>query len=89
MLGRWNKPQTKPLLWMAVLLDECPPCFSAPAWAEFLRGVQAEAMGDQAMRRRLERGWMPRYCESCTAQHRATMTAATRCHPIKGFEHGQ
>lgn len=73
---------------MVVLADECPPCFTAEAWQTFLRGVQLEAIGDKAMRRRLERGWMPRYCESCTPEHRAAMSAAGRCEPLKGFEHG-
>lgn len=72
---------------MVVLADDRPACFSREAWALYLTGVQGEAMGDKAMRRRLERGWMPRYCESCTAKHRAAMAAAQLCHPLKGFEH--
>lgn len=88
MGGRFNKPQAEPLAWMVVLVDDRPACFSAPAWELFLTGVQTEAMGDKAMRKRLERGWMPRYCESCTPEHRAAMSAAGRCEPLKGFEHG-
>lgn len=73
---------------MVVLADERPACFDAPGWQRFLRGVQKEAMGDSAMRRRLERGWMPRYCESCTPEHRAAMVLAGLCEPQRGFEHG-
>ena len=73
---------------MLVLVDERPPCFTESAWALFLSGVQGEAMGDKAMRRRLERGWMPRYCECCTPEHRACMKAAGKCEPQKGYEHG-
>lgn len=73
---------------MVVLADECPPCFTDDSWALFLTGVRAEAMDDKAMRRRLERGYMPRYCESCTPEHRARMQAAQKCEPQRGFEHG-
>ena len=88
MGDRWNRAQVEPLAWMVVLAEERPACFRQDAWELFLTGVQAEAMGDKAMRRRLERGWMPRYCESCTPEHRAVMAAAGQCQPLPGFEHG-
>jgi hypothetical protein len=71
---------------MLVLQDERPACFSTQSWAEYLGGVRDEAMSDEALRRRLERGVMPLYCESCRVEYRVAMEAQKRCEPLKGFE---
>lgn len=70
---------------MVVLMDEVPACFTDQTWALFLSGVRDEAMGDKAMRRRLERGWLPRYCADCTPEHRAAMALLGKCEPLDGY----
>jgi len=84
-MSRWNAPNEQRPAWMLVLLDEPPACFDADGWALYLGGVRDEAMGDDSLRRRMHRGAVPRYCESCTAAHRAAMKAQGRCAPLPGF----
>lgn len=68
---------------MLVLQDESPPCFEGDLWSGYLLAVRAEAATDDALRRRLERGGLPRYCADCKAEHQAAMELQGRCFPQK------
>ncbi|CAB4158355.1 hypothetical protein UFOVP703_3 [uncultured Caudovirales phage] len=71
---------------MLVLQEERPACFTGQSWGEYLGGVRDEARDNEALRRRLERGAMPVYCESCLPEYRVSMEKQGRCEPLKGYE---
>lgn len=85
-MSRWGVPNVRPPVWLTVLLDEQPACFDKRSWPIYLRAVRDEAMHDAALRRRMERGGAPTYCEACQPDHRKAMHQAGRCTPLKGFE---
>jgi hypothetical protein len=81
MGSRLNAPNATPPVWLVVLTDKVPACFTQRSWTLWLEGVRTEAVARANTRRALERGGMPDFCNDCMASRKAAMQTAGRCHP--------
>lgn len=80
-MSRMNIPNSRGPIWLAVLLTKRPACFTERSWGLYLDGVRGDVFVDKTVRRSMERGDMPRYCEDCSPSHKKQMEAAARCFP--------
>lgn len=82
MGSRLGSPNAAEPVWLEPLRARRPACMGPVAWNAYLDGVRTEAIGDPALRRLLERGYMPNYCTGCTNAYANEMLAQNRCFPL-------
>lgn len=87
MGNRFDCLNAKPTIWLEPLLLRRPACFDSHQWATYLDGVRREiatARATSSLRKQLERGGMPPYCDVCEASYRDAMQRQERCQPQLG-----
>lgn len=82
MSRQWGATNLQRPVWLMVLSQARPACFQdAQTWESYLEAVHDDALDNEALRARLNRGQVPDICDDCTARHQRRMHAAGRCAP--------